>query len=692
MRSLLRQAADETSRFPDGAYPAISKYHKLQNGLSALRSSAERGCEMCMLIWETAVRTLGADQVHRWREKGKGEGEQQIYLGTSEWSPSLQGLPHVVATQTLPDGAPWPGLRTLGSFEVFAERDNVPEIDGHLLARNVYPDPASEDCLGVAAEWLHTCVKTHKNCPKPRRTSLPTRVIDVGPPDGSQKPYVLISNGKLADWVALTYCWGGRSSFVLRKDTPKLYRPDASLNFFPGTIRDAIIITRKLEIRYLWVDALCIIQDSHDDWAYESARMRDVYKEALVTIAAADSPTASHGIFHQRPSPERTCQIPWGGSSEQYVFMRPGTHLWDETMRSSPLNTRGWTLQESLLAPRTISYGPQQMFWECPSCQTDEGGRTTEPTQSYRGKRFFQDMVRSMGSANAKTWRNLLGLGPSRTPSTSTHDRWLDIVFQYTGRRLTNDTDVLPALSGLAMEFQRLTGDTYLAGLWQKDLVRGLLWDRFPLSTAELNGDFEGEKPSAYRAPSWSWASINGQHVSFTGHGPSKRPGVIEKEAKVLKVEVIPAGPDPFGQLCAGALTLKAPFQMIGDFRRPEMTSTTYPKLEALMKQWWKDVRSFQWAFLQAHEDCPDQHFGLVEVLRWTASPGSQIPGVEFLLVESTGNKAEYRRLWHPQLRKMQSPREEEGSGGLYKSTVDELAAWEEVESIKWKARNVVIV
>lgn len=488
---------------------------------------------------------------------------------------------------------------------------------------------------------------------------------------------------------------------MLKLDSTKLYNPQTPADHFPETIRDAIRITRKLDIRFLWVDALCILQDSKEDWVYEAAKMRDVYKGAIVTIAAANSPNSFHGILNKRAPSGPSCKIHWDtvpDSDDHHVFLRTGSHLWDNTMQSSPLNSRGWTLQEGLLAPRTISYGPQQMFWECPSCQTDEGGRTTQATQKYREKKFMQDMVNSNKNSRSTLSKIVSGFQQTQNPQeNSPHDRWFDIIFQYTGRHLTNDTDMLPALSGIAQEFQRLTGDRYLAGLWQKDLIRGILWDRFPVwpnHSRGSHGEFDETKPTTYRAPTWSWASVNGQHVSFTDHAAVKRAGIVEKQAKIVRVQTKPASDDHFGQVAGGSLTLKAPFHIISDFRvdPPTKTQTRAPKLDALMCQWWRDIASFRYLFQQAHEDCKDQHFALVQVLKWSQSPAtSNVPGLELLLLESTGTerKNEYRRLWHPQLRRENLPKEEEPN---YGAVSEEVEAWDEVVGTKWRAKTVVIV
>lgn len=119
-RSLLRVATSTESQLQDGTYPAVSKFYAHHNGLSALKSSSESGCEMCRFLWDTAQHTFEQEQLDRWLRTG--EGEHQIYLGTSQWSAASQGLPYVVLAQHPSQQGPWVGSRNLGSFEVFAER------------------------------------------------------------------------------------------------------------------------------------------------------------------------------------------------------------------------------------------------------------------------------------------------------------------------------------------------------------------------------------------------------------------------------------------------------------------------------------------------------------------------------------------------------------------------------------------
>ena len=145
------------------------------------------------------------------------------------------------------------------------------------MGRAVYSDSASKACMSVVQEWLRTCLREHKECsPLCEPASLlPTRVIDVG--DKDSDPRLVTSTGKIEPWIALSYCWGGDSQFVFNDRTMDNLQKGIPLNSFPATLRDAVIITRSLGIRYIWIDALCIKQDSAEDWAREAAKMREVY-------------------------------------------------------------------------------------------------------------------------------------------------------------------------------------------------------------------------------------------------------------------------------------------------------------------------------------------------------------------------------------------------------------------------------
>jgi hypothetical protein len=141
----------------------------------------------------------------------------------------------------------------------------VPSDGADLLGRAVYAQPHSPECLAVAKNWLHECLNTHEKCRllPASHGSLPTRVIDVG--HDSRHPKLIHTHNNAGTYVALSYCWGGDSTFVLNAKTSHDLETGLPLSDYPRTLRDAIIITRSLEIDFLWVDALCIKQDSKED-------------------------------------------------------------------------------------------------------------------------------------------------------------------------------------------------------------------------------------------------------------------------------------------------------------------------------------------------------------------------------------------------------------------------------------------
>ena len=286
---------------------------------------------------------------------------------------------------------------------------SIPQRFEHLLARDVSLSPTSDACLSVASSWLRDCLKCHMTCQQLYREDkqLPTRVIDVGSAGEIHEPRLVATNSAHGSWAALSYCWGGESSFILKADNLQNMMNGIPTESFPVTLRDAAQVARSLGIRYLWIDALCILQDSPEDWALEAARMGEVYRGAKVRISAINSPRTGSGILGEREAPSLNCRLKWDPTRDgdsTPVYLHSGSHLWDVNMKSSPLNTRGWTLQEALLSPRTLSYGIQQMIWECQELRIDEGGRHVAPGEKYREKKYIQDLIRAKTNTRNRSY------------------------------------------------------------------------------------------------------------------------------------------------------------------------------------------------------------------------------------------------------------------------------------------------
>ncbi|KAH7350621.1 heterokaryon incompatibility protein-domain-containing protein [Rhexocercosporidium sp. MPI-PUGE-AT-0058] len=690
--------------------PPIPFFHKLHDSIVNLKQSAEQGCEACNLFWVTWIKTVNKpDITEEWLDR---TFQGNVYLGCSGWIASRQGSPYITLAQKTANGSP----RTLASFEPFADRDELPSDGLDLLGRSIYEDPASKECLAVATDWLDECLNHHSKCGGAANTEkpLPTRVIDVG--NENTPPKLMITGGKCGDWIALSYCWGGDSVFVHNDSTVANLKAGIPLEQYPRTLRDAIIITRALGVKYIWIDALCIKQDSREDWAAEASKMREVYSGAIVTVSASNSPSTQSGIFSTRKVGMSKIGFDWNLEEKTgKVYLRSGSELWDHSLQTSALQTRGWTLQEGLLAPRTLSFGQQQMMWECPEHQADEGGRISQPTQEYRSKGFIQKMLQVGRQEVSKAEPTLFERLYIRTPKTeewwkslaieNPYDKWWEIVEQYMTRSLTKDFDVLPALSGLARAFEPVVKDEYLAGHWKKDLMASLMWSRNPRHPADESSRYDPTIPSEYLAPSWSWASILGNLSAMSTTWKTRDALALSalKVVEIINVQTITKGDDPFGQVIGGELKIRGRLFPIKTM--PPVWSldnqfleepSDLPKLSPFEKIVYNSFRTVDVAVYeryQSHKPHAGQTYGAVEIVRWKGAPGDGLPGLDFLMLESTGRKEdEYRRIGNVRVRKNPLPDMDEVTPDSFAFLTLENQAYDEVQKSKVKKRTITIV
>jgi hypothetical protein len=323
--------------------------------------------------------------------------------------------------------------------------------------------------LELAAGWLQICQEDHEMCMPSidEQPTLPSRVIYIDP-DESKAPYLHESKGDHGYYVALSYRWGTTQKGELKDNVYYDYRHSIPLESISRTPRDAIRITRGLGIRYLWVDALCIIQDSDVDKDKELGVMGDIYRNATVTIAAANGDHADSGLFKIRDvRAYRPCPI-FRYEDEDGREVRVFAARLDHEVQNSPLDTRAWTFQEEILSTRILKFGPDSLRWSCVTLAASEmapmGNRHSPHRLDYQMREWIH-------YPEAKPlWYEALD------PRRRYFEDWYSVVEHYSTRNLTKPTDKLPALSGLAKIMQRLYGCTYLAGLWKEDLEYGLLW------------------------------------------------------------------------------------------------------------------------------------------------------------------------------------------------------------------------
>jgi Heterokaryon incompatibility protein (HET) len=397
--------------------------------------------------------------------------------------------------------------------------------------------------LDLARRWIDDCLQSHEHCPGPEMPVLPTRVIDVGAEDGDD-PKLVLSQGQRGWYAALSYCWGGPQPFTLTLETMESKLQGISVSKIPETFENAICVARLLNIQYLWIDALCIIQDSDVDKAVEMATMDQVYHNATVTIAAANVEGCSDSFLRKwlpRSYPDQfqlaTIDFPCPNGKTGNILVEHGRGY---SPKEEPLSKRGWALQERLLSPRVLTFGMHQMWWHCQTALHSEGGAYSDDfvglgqNMDRLGYDFFQQK----------------GKSPRSTGSNELYEYWRYLVSNYSELHLTVRTDTLPALSGIATRFATVLNDTYCAGLWKNDLLRCLAW---------YTGHYEEglvRRSSEYRAPTWSWASID------TGVGWDLRKDKPKMDllipTEVLHCQVEPLySMAPFGEVRAGTVELR---------------------------------------------------------------------------------------------------------------------------------------
>ena len=311
------------------------------------------------------------------------------------------------------------------------------------------------------------------------------------------------------------------------------------LDQLPRTFGDAVAMTRCLGIDYLWIDSMCIIQDSTTDWERESLLMKDVYHGSFLNIAANAFFNPNGGLFQTRNPLSVTpvkidLSLQPGNMIRRPFTVFPRAHGLG-LLQSAPLSTRAWTVQERLLAPRTVHFLGHKVMWECSSLLASE----SDPTGTLETSTGAADVIRGWALSAS-------GNGITDRPARCLW-KWHEAIGLYTRGELTFQTDKLIAAAGIAGFIQAMWNDSsvrYLAGLWSYQLEWSLLW--------QLSAATAGKADS--RAPTWSWASVRGHIFTYFFYHQNQ----FELLAHVLEAETYPVN-DPLGPVNGGHIRLEGP-------------------------------------------------------------------------------------------------------------------------------------
>lgn len=447
--------------------------------------------------------------------------------------------------------------------------------------------------MNRAAKWLRKCQDSHHcNTPAPNKGATPRwprRLLKLCR-DSDAVTLTLTKEDFNPPYATLSYCWGPNGL----PDTAKLITNNISARQahidgkpLPRTFQDAIRVCHQLEIHYLWIDALCIIQDSKDDWQSEGSNMGSIYRNSTITIAADSSDDADGGLFFHLDRGNLEVQLTVGLSdgNDVQLVLHP-MNVTSLKPKTSVLKTRAWCFQERVLSPRILHFFDSGVLFECRqeySMYNDPLLSAPAGSISRTGSRVGKGLGRSYEEYLSFLQDELMIDYHSNHPSMADHELrfyqavtkdfadslsnhillrpWFRTVLKdYTTRRLTFESDKLLAISSVAREIQHQTGATYLAGLWAEAIAYSLAWESSDGSVVSNDDDTKDKMP--VKRPTWSWISSDAgctwpiYESGFEWWYPHLHQ-TFEPHIALLSHKIELMSSDPYGQVSGGRLEVR---------------------------------------------------------------------------------------------------------------------------------------
>ncbi|KAJ3527882.1 hypothetical protein NM208_g10488 [Fusarium decemcellulare] len=395
---------------------------------------------------------------------------------------------------------------------------NLPKSDMHSMGKDhvqylgrTIDSPHGNQSLAVS--WMRLCKDRHGHlCNGPRPPDMARRfyemvsqsyfgVIDVTnlqltrlPLLGDTRNYEPTS----APYVALSYVWGDVNSdlYKTKRSNILTYRSHGGLEqvftLFPKTIQDAIRFVRQLGIQFIWIDSLCIVQDSPRSWKLNAENMDLIYGFSTLTICAADGNDATAGlrateVQEHDSQHSRTC-----ASGVTLMISWPP----ENRIKDSKWNRRAWTFQERLLSPRCLIFVDGRIYWQCRSNTMSE-----DIFRDGQGASWSLDLI--------QTPLQLLGDLTKRA-------FWFYIkcLPLYTARHLKFEDDILAAFNGVSRLMERYLEAPFVFGIPTSHLDLALLWqpDRSAARRKPKDADLKWKD---LNFPSWSWCGWKNAQMSY---------------------------------------------------------------------------------------------------------------------------------------------------------------------------------
>ncbi|KAF7928356.1 hypothetical protein BELL_0020g00380 [Botrytis elliptica] len=482
-------------------------------------------CKLCLVLkrslldrygdclwWKNPSQPLQIEGRYQWysppetRKADKGPHFRLSALAITYSHPEMEETYH----QTKPD-----------KFPIMAEPGRCRDWLHIERAPIALQGPASEKFMPLIKKWIKEC-DSNQDCaefrefPKNKANFLPTRLIYLGDGTTGQCPQIVETRDLLENrsemakqrlqYACLSYCWGSDLPLTTTSSTLSRYKSELPEHKMPQIFQDAIAVSRGLGMQYLWIDALCILQDVLEDWEREALMMSDVFYHSFITIGAATARSCHDSIFS--PREDLSCTLSFRSSLSKEVIGSYCIHLSKMSLErpseidlsNSIWTSRGWVWQEQIMAQRLLVFGKNMVHLKCHGCIYSENGTVDDVFGSYvlRASRFQTSYI--------------------------SPDDWNMWMMDFSGRQFTFPRDKLASVSGLALAFERAMAtqgqpSEYLAGHWRNEYFDGSLqWAIMPENKVPFHNMIKDlHDPEKYCAPSWSWVSRNqGQLITLS--------------------------------------------------------------------------------------------------------------------------------------------------------------------------------
>ncbi|KAF5702098.1 hypothetical protein FGLOB1_9825 [Fusarium globosum] len=468
-----------------------------------LEKASDLGCYFCGTIRHSNTWSRRSEECR------SSSFQYAINLRNAGFADTLEGL----IIGKAPSGCCW-------AFQLWKEPDPA-------VGTIIYKPPASHndlDFIRLAKGWLDSCCQTHVKCQNSSPEYRPTRLIEIVGNSSVRLIYPKTLPVESIQYIAFSHCWGKVEAIKLLEKNVDRFRLGISNHELPNSYQEAIQFSLRIGFKYIWIDSLCIIQDSLLDWMQEAKDMKQVYEHAIMNLCSATASDSTGTSFvARRQSLLRPMRVKVHGE----VFQLLCDGLLEDDITYCTLRSRAWVYQEWYLSKRSLVMGSHQLWWHCREKLACEIWPIGTP-QASRGR----------------WWSQTQPLKESAPSGDSDDlDAWSQRVRAYMRTKLTRETDRLVAFSGVVQSFAqtRQLTEGYLAGLWRCHLPAALLWK---VSSS-------ARRSATYTAASWSWASLAGNCLVSTDKD------LVHEPCFAAVKQIMPLGvPGPDGFLMGGAVTL----------------------------------------------------------------------------------------------------------------------------------------